>query len=294
MQTLRGNKFFHIIKAVFNFFIFSNVYISLIAVSIAWFVIGYVNKTAINDPLLYFILFGTLSSYSFHWYFTKPEEMHKGIRQQWLIAHRPVHLALLIVSSPIAIYHAYIMKSHSWMIIIAILLTAMYSAHKIPLGVFSKFKKLLFIKPLLLAFTWTFVTTIFPIAIYTGIYDGGASRLLLILHIFLFMLALCILFDIRDISIDRKQNIKTVITQASHKRTSITFYFVCTASLLAAIALAYIQNNYLQLLYLLPPTLLLIAIYKPAIHATNDYLYYLFLDGLMLLPPLLYLLLNFL
>src|SRR5690349_5895541 len=79
------------VKAL-NFLVFSNIFISLCAAAMSAFTQSFL-KLKINADYLLFVFFGTICSYSFHWYLPGNErEGHS--RDEWNSRHKKIHLVL--------------------------------------------------------------------------------------------------------------------------------------------------------------------------------------------------------
>ena len=107
------------------------------------------------------------------------------------------------------------------------------------------------------------------------------------------MLALCLLFDVRDIEIDSKEHINTVAIVLGKKKSYVLSYVL----LLVLVLLAFVQYFYLpQINFLIAIILSAIATWI-TIESTkknnSDYIYLAGIDGMMLLQALLVYLFSF-
>ncbi len=96
---------------------------------------------------------------------------------------------------------------------IAFLLTFLYSLPLLPLKHLAFIRKAGFVKTVLLAFTWMFVTAYLPMAQYHM--QFSYLGLLVLVKRFLFMLMLCILFDNRDAAVDKIRGLSSLATDLS-------------------------------------------------------------------------------
>src|SRR5688500_2167409 len=117
-----------------------------------------------STDYLLFVFFATLSSYNMHWYFTPFISAEKE-RSKWSSDHRQVHLIIFITGALFAAYFGFKLIDHWQYIAIAVILTFLYSAPKLPIPAFHWLKKIAIGKTLFLTFVWTYVTTILPLLI---------------------------------------------------------------------------------------------------------------------------------
>ena len=93
---------------------------------------------------------------------------------------------------------------------IAFLLTFLYSVPLLPLNKLAFLRKAGFVKTILLAFTWAYVTAYLPLA--HVFLHNTTEGCLFISNRFLFMLVLCIIFDNRDIAVDKIRGLHSLST----------------------------------------------------------------------------------
>ena len=102
-----------------------------------------------------------------------------------------------------------------------------------------------------------------------------------------FMFILCLLFDMRDIEVDRSENIRTLAVALGRKRSYVLSYIVLLVFVLLSVA----QYIYLPQIQFLIPMLISAAATLAPIEITkkinSDYVYLAGIDGMMLLQPIL-------
>jgi 4-hydroxybenzoate polyprenyltransferase len=264
---------------VFNFFIFSSIYISLCAL----LMVNQTNQLLHLDydihHYLLFVFFSTICSYNFHWYLT-PLLPTEKLRVQWTQEHKTLHFLFFIaglVGS--CIYFFYFTRFLLWMGV-SVLLTFMYSAPKLPLHPFSLLRKVAVGKTLFLSFVWMYVTTFLPIVFS----DKGwqvASVLFCISRFFL-IYSICIIFDYRDRENDKKEGIRSLITYFSNSGVKALFYGCILLFGISTYALVFTGIKLPVIILLLIPGAITMALYNTATKNFSDYLYYFVLDGLMM------------
>jgi 1,4-dihydroxy-2-naphthoate octaprenyltransferase len=240
-----------------------------------------------TDPLFksyyLFIFFATLTSYSGHWYLPAFPET-PSTRTTWLAQYRQVHLWLFIIGFTGMTCMGWLLRA-SWLwITLAGIPTFLYSAPKIPHPWFNRLKKIAIGKTLFLSLVWTYATTILPLQMTKATWS--ISFCFFLATRFLLIYGICILFDYRDKTEDKRQGIITLVHLLSDWQVQIIFYAILVIFFLGTGW----QINYLSapiVTILLLPGLLVTALFRTAREKTSDYLFYFVLDGLMMLSGLL-------
>ena len=272
------------LKKLFDFFIFSSLFIAVCAV-LMMYQVSLLFNIPFTFALAGFVFSGSVCSYNFHWYLTPPHLDHPTGKLSWSISNKKIHFVLFIAGLLGAAIFSLLLIEHWFWLGITAFVTFLYSAPKIPLQIFSILKKVAIGKTLYLAFAWTHVTTILPFVLHVD--NIEAQHIWFVLNRFVFIYAICILFDYRDIEEDRKAGIKSLITFLNERSIDALFWF----SMLIFCGSTFVLLNYFSvavIIALLVPGLILSLLYYPSKKNFSDYLYYFILDGLMMLSlPLL-------
>ena len=133
------------------------------------------------------------------------------------------------------------------------------------------------IKGSLLALVWAMVTVLFPLI---NQWNWNAYFILL-LQRFLFMLGICIVYNLRDVDTDRKQGIVTIAALAGEKKTKLIAGFCL---LLFVLSVLFYKDQF-QVALLLSAIITAIAISKAKINGNKFYYQYI-IDGCMTLQSL--------
>lgn len=244
----------------------------------------------LNFNVAGFVVAGTVCSYNFHWYLTPPNVGGPTEKVIWNIKNRYIHLGLFFLGLLAAAVFSLALIAHWFWLCITAFVTFLYSAPKIPHPLFSILRKVAVAKTVFLAFAWTHVTALFPIVIsHTALSDAAVW---FVVNRFFLIYPICILFDYRDRESDKKDNIRSLITELSDKGIDIVFWgsvlaFFITIGLLAP------YFTLAEVLALATPGVVLCFLYYPSKTKSSDYLYYFVLDGLMMLSAPLVLLAKF-
>ena len=149
-------------------------------------------------------------------------------------------------------------------------------------------RKIGWLKPFVIGFTWAGLVTVYPVLFYTVIheqpYEPGWLVALLFIKNFMFVTVLCIMFDIKDYAADYVSRVRTFVVKIGLRKT--IFYILVPLSVIGLGSFVYyaITSHFHPvkiLLNTIPFILLLIA--ACSLRRRRSILYYLIIiDGLML------------
>lgn len=272
-------------KKLFDFFIFSNLFIAfcaVIMVTYTWYLF-HISKQFV---FLEFIFCATLASYNLHWFLTNASKEITAERSQWLFSNKNIHFAFFI-SSAIATLWLFIRLSAYWLAILPLfILTFLYTAPKFPHTFFKALEKNIIGKTFLLTLVWTYATTALPMLIIPE--QWSWQNALFSIHRFTLIFPICILFDIRDKHDDKKTGIKSIVTLLSEEKIRLIFNIFIILHILSSLTFFYTSESISLLITFLAPSIITYLLYIRAIKSTNAYLFYFILDGLMILSPVCY------
>jgi 1,4-dihydroxy-2-naphthoate octaprenyltransferase len=271
------------IRKVFDFFLFSSLYISLCAVLMTWQSV-YMLHISISSDLYWFVFFATICSYNFHWYLT-PLSQVSAERTRWSLQHKNAHLLFYFIGVIGSLIFFYKLREHWFALFFATLLTFLYSAPKIPLPYFRFLKQVAIGKTIFLTTVWTYVTSMLPVFIASLHFNHAmkwfsASRFFLIYSI-------CILFDYRDRVDDKQDGIRTLVNYFDETVVNRLFIFSIIAFIFFTLGLHFSGIPAIQVFIMIIPGIVLVSVYRISKRSVSDYLYYFVLDGLMMLSALL-------
>jgi 4-hydroxybenzoate polyprenyltransferase len=278
-----------ILKKIFDLFLFSSLFIALCAVVM-------VNQTYIliiqkpaDHHYLFFVFFSTVCSYNFHWMLT-PRSSYPSFRLNWSVQHKGYHLFLFLAGLLFSAYFfLYSVKYWLWFGV-AVIITFLYSAQKISFHPFTWLKKNAVGKTIPLALVWTYVTAILPLIIEN--ISVNYNSVLFCSSQFFFIFSICILFDYRDREDDKAEGIRSLITYLNERGINILFTVSIILSVLFIFLMIPGKIPFIDLVILLIPVLLIAFLFKQAKKNFSDYFYYFILDGLMMLPGILFLIMK--
>jgi 4-hydroxybenzoate polyprenyltransferase len=273
-----------VVQKTGEFFIYSNFFIAVCAVLMANQTYRFLLHSLPDLNLIHFIFFATLCSYSFHWYFTS-HSVIPSLRIKWTLQNRNIHLLLFFIGLTGSGIFFFLLSVHWYWLLLASIITFLYSAPKIPHPYFRALRKAALGKTIFLAVVWMYVTTILPIIVSEQAWKPDFT--LFVLSRFFLVYAICILFDLRDREDDKADGIRSLITFLSPRNVFIAFVFtLCLFAIVTAWLLEY-DHSLLSILLLLLPGIIVACLYNYAKSNFSDMLYYFLLDGLMALSALL-------
>ncbi len=271
-----------IVLSALHLIVFSSVYIAACAMMMIYQSNHLLDLRYDTFHYFLFVFCSTLCSYNFHWGLSTDAESTL-VRLTWTRNHLRLH-ALLFGISAIGAAASFIYFIEHWFVMsIAVILTFLYSAPKLPF--LTWLRKIAIGKTIFLSMVWMYVTTALPLFL-----DGRswtANDMLFCISRFFFIYSICILFDFRDRDWDRKEGIKSMITYLSDKGVDRLFYISMLIFALATAAMYLTGLHWRYVLLIFVPGVIMLPLYKIGKKNFSDYLYYIILDGMMMLSALL-------
>jgi 4-hydroxybenzoate polyprenyltransferase len=268
------------------FLIETNIFISLAAVLLTMETQIQLGMEPQWHPYLFIIFFATLFEYNLHRFITaltNPEALNSD-KHLWVKEHLKGFYSLVAVSVTGFIIAIFFAKKIVLITLAPIgAITLFYS-----LPIFKK-EKIIFrlreipaLKIFLISFVWSASTILLPIIQSEHPYDL-IHVMEMLFERFVFVFAITLPFDIRDMEADERAGLKTIPLLIGEKKTLMVSYL----SLILFLAICFIHYFNSSLAYTLP-ALILSAISTMAFIANNNlkqwrYYYYGVLDGTMLL-----------
>ncbi len=261
-----------------KFILSHSIFIAFCAVAISFQTVQLLQGDA--DLFLYgFIFFATLSSYNLYWLLSKYNYgtvFYVAVffkKEQWKIVW-------LIIAFG-ATFFCYLQSQlYFYYVLPALLLNLLYIIPLIQWTFLNFTRKAGFVKTILLAITWTYVTAFLPMQKAIAFID--TADLFMLSNRLLFMLLLCIIFDSRDIAIDKIRGLKSLATEL--QRSTLQYLVVVNIVLLMTVNMLFAFNGItLHQSIGLQVALLATAIaYKFSANQQGYFFYYFLIDGLML------------
>lgn len=271
-------------KKIIEIFLFGSIFISICAVAMC-IETNLLLHLPLNNPSFYLFVSGaTLVQYNLH-YFFKTMAVAGSKRLAWSLKNRNIHKILIAIGLTLILYSLFSFRLHHFIILLVLgAIAFLYSFPFLPFTNKKRIKDFGLMKIITLALLWTLVTVWFPV---DQADLSGISFQLIFLRRFIFMFILCLLFDIRDTEVDRKENIATLSVKLGVRRS----YLLCYILLVIFVMLSVIQFIYvpdkIQLTAMLISAAATAVTIEYSKRNNSDIVYLACIDGMMLLQALL-------
>ncbi|HLS71431.1 MAG TPA: UbiA family prenyltransferase [Chitinophagaceae bacterium] len=237
------------------------------------------NYPPIFHPLHIFVFANTLIVYNIH-YYSKKIPTNISDRAAWSQKNKRTHLVVLIIALLISLFSLFYLSMKIAIICAFLgLISFAYSLPLLPYGKKRKLKEYGILKIVLLSLVWTMVSVYLPIIYYEIAFSDYQLEFYMR---FVFMFPLCAAFDIRDMHIDEKYNIKTLPNSLGIENT----YKLIHVFIVLWVLLSLWQFLRIGALDRLIINLFFTVLMKIAIDytrkKTSDIFYLFIIDGLML------------
>ena len=233
-----------------------------------------------NSLSLYgFIFFSTICSYNFYWLLSKFYFKKNGVSFDFIREH--LSFVILFVSALIGTTY-FLMEVPFLLpyVFIGMFFTLLYSLPLWPFKFSKKLQRVGFFKTVLLAFTWAYITTIFPAVNLLS--TAFMPVCVLLAARFCFMLLLCIIFDKRDITVDKSHGLHSLATDTASKTLNTIIYVVFVSYFIMGLLLRYHFNDKPQMFAFLITGGFVWWVYTLSLKKQGYLFYYFLVDGLML------------
>ncbi|WP_243837361.1 UbiA prenyltransferase family protein [Mucilaginibacter gilvus] len=275
-------------RSAFDFFLFSNLFMSLCAVAqalVTFHLIGSKPVTTVTGLLFT----STLGIYNFCILLSKPNkpEASPYRRVRWFFSHYRLMVTFTIVSllSLIPLFFLLSMESR----ILLVFLSILSFCYSLPLFTIGEHKfglrNIPGLKPILITLVWTLSSVLLPILEAENLHLADVSMrdtMILIAKRFLLIGALTVPFDIRDLFQDRQSGLKTIPVAWGEKNA----YLFCQVLLAGYVVLLFLfrNNGFSVDFFALTTTAILMGwlIFRSK-WERNEYYYFFYLDGVLVL-----------
>jgi 4-hydroxybenzoate polyprenyltransferase len=193
-----------LLKRIADIILFGNIYIALGTVCLIQSTLIQIGQTDHFPAYSVLSFFATLLVYNFQRiFYKKPQGNSSSIRRIWIAEHQLLIRSLAAIGF-IGAGISFFFNDYKILIYLLPLLV-LCILYFIP---FIKLRKNPWLKLLTLVSVWTMVTAVVPILLVSTTFNQSA-----VLHIsvrFIFMVAICIPFDIRDLQLDKEDAVITI------------------------------------------------------------------------------------
>ncbi len=274
---METNKF--IVNPFTKTLVYANVFISICALAqvLLTYYLFSIPFNFANNSYLLFILLSTYLQYNVQrGYMINQNNIHEE-RSQWLIKHKKILLISVGVSLLIVLF---LCNKLSWTSI-GIMIGAEVVSTLYYLQPFN-LRRHGYIKPFLISSVWAISCSLVPLIENKLVTEHS---LFFVASQFCFISVLCLLFDIKDGESDYLSGVNTYVNKFGVKITKL----ICFVFVAIGFTCFYLFNHEQQCLI---TSIILRVFIVATILFTNDkkhsFYYYLWVDGLMLLQPILF------
>jgi len=277
-----------LLQPTLDFLLFSNVFMSLCAVAQGLLTFHLIGSKPVY-PALGLLFTSTLGIYNFCILISKPKNPEKSPhrRIRWFFSHYRLMVTFTIVSLLSLIPLFFLISTASK--ILLIFLAVLSFSYALPLFTVSEQKfglrNIPGLKLLIITLVWTMSCVLLPILEAQAMHPATISMrdiTILIAKRFLFIAALAIPFDIRDLFDDKQLGLKTIPVAWGEKNA----YLFCQVLLAGYVALLFLfrNNGFTTDFWALTFTVILTGwlIFKSK-WEKNEYYYFFYLDGVLIL-----------
>lgn len=279
-------------RSAFDALLFSNLFMAFCAVAQAMVTFILLGSKPVYHVLIILFL-STLCIYNFSILLSKPKNPSQSSfkRVRWFFAYYRWMVGITIVSAILLLPLFFLVSAESKLLLI--FLSILSVGYGLPMFTVGKQKfglrNIPGLKLLLIGVTWTLSVVLLPIFEAEHVHQfktTDADILLLSAKRFLFITAMAIPFDIRDLFQDRKLGLKTIPVVFGEKNA----YLLCQFLLIGYLVLLFLfrDRNFDHHFLALTITILLAGwlIFR-AKFEKNEYYYFFYVDGILILQWLL-------
>jgi hypothetical protein len=262
---------------LFYFILSHSFFIALCATALS-FQTGQLTGISTNPYLLSFIFFGTLSGYNAYWLISK-FSFSSSNSFRLLFSSSRISLFVFIMALVGMLFCYLQLNLFSSSLFIAGGLFIFYLLPILPFKNLYWIKRWGFLKTVLLAFTWTIVTTLIPLQV--PIWEMEPLVTLVFIHRLLFMMLLCIIFDKRDAAIDKISGLQSMATFLNPLKLHFLIGFIFISYLIVNYFMKACGIGMAHLISLSLIGLIALIMYIFSLQKRGYLFYYFGVDGLM-------------
>jgi len=265
-----------------HFILSHSIFIAICAVALA-FQTAQLLQFETHVSIYGFIFFATLCSYNFYWLLSKFSFAGKSFFTG-LLKKESASVCLLIFSAAGLLFCLLKSPLQTGHVATALLLTIVYSIPLLPFKFLRFTRKAGVLKTTLLAFTWVYVTAFLPMQKSYALLDS--ADFFILTRRFLFMLMLCIIFDSRDIAVDKIRGLRSLATDLNPATLQILIYSIFVVMFATNFLCTFYGMTGYQSIALQTSTIALLVVYFYSTKKQDYFFYYFMVDGLMLFSAL--------
>lgn len=261
-----------------HFILSHSIFVAFCAVGLSYQTVLLLHLSA-SIYLYGFIFFATICSYNFYWLLSK-YSLRKDISMKVFFKKEANEIVLLILAIAGSAFCFFQVQLSPVIILTAIVLTGLYAMPLLPISFLKFTRKAGVLKTTLLAFTWSYVTVMIPLQ--KAFPELTDIELFILTRRLLFMLMLCIIFDNRDIAVDKIRGLRSLATDLSANSMRYLIYSIFIILFATNFLFRYFGLSIGQSIAMQLSTIALLVTYYYSTKKQGYLFYYFFVDGMML------------
>ncbi|MEO6328556.1 MAG: UbiA family prenyltransferase [Ginsengibacter sp.] len=212
-----------LVRKFVEFFFFGSIFLGVCVVSLC-IETNLLLHLPLNNLGFYLFVFGAvLVQYNLH-YLIKASAPLNSMRFEWSKKNKNTHLILMSAGVLLILTGMLGFRLHHFIVLFILgIITLLYSLPVLPFANKKRIKDFGILKIITLVMLWSLITVWFPA---DGMKYTSNSFFLIFIGRFIFLFALCLVFDIRDMDIDTTENIRTIPVIIGVKKTYVVIYLL--------------------------------------------------------------------
>ncbi len=271
------------LRQLLDFILYSNIFIGLCAVALT-----FTNQLTVEgdikfDNSCWFVLFATIFTYSYLKFHNSETVFPSTSHRHWAAKNNQLSKNILLLSLLASGCLFWLLNTNTKIIVLILAaFTAVYGFVEIPfLNPKRKLRDFGLFKTLFVAIVWSVTTVIVPLQ---DSFVEPAMMVFLLLRRFLFILALTMVFEIKDMKGDEAHGLKTLPMMFGISNTKNIAQVVLFALILInLVQYLFFDISLLNMLAVNFSLLVSILCIQPLKEETPEVWYYLVLDGMLVL-----------
>lgn len=270
------------VRQLIDFLLYSNIFIGVCAVALA-----FTNQLTIEgdfrfDYSCWFVFTATVFTYSYL-KFRNADNNPVTVHQNWAAQNSQLSKNILLLSLIASACFFWLLNTNTKIVVLALaVVTALYGFVEIP---FVKSKKKLrdfgWLKIFFVALVWSVTTVVVPLQ---NSFVEPVMMVFLLLRRFLFILALTLVFEIKDLQSDSASNLETLPMVLGIQNTKLLGQGILFVMMLInLIQYFFFDISLMNMLAVNLSLLVSIVCIQPLKEETTAGWYYFVLDGMMIL-----------
>ena len=277
------------LKKIFRTFVFGNIFVALCAYFLSLQELYFAGKLALINPTSLFIFFSTLLIYNYRKLLFTHRELKPPFseRAQWIVNNRAV-LAVITVCSVFGIFISVLSLNKQILLFLfpLFLVSVLYATpFSRKMDSLKRLRQLPFLKIFLVAGVWSAVTVLLPVIANDFKNLFSVQVIFTFCMRFIFLFAITIPFDVRDMEVDERNHIKTFPVVMGEKKAiqlsviALTFFilmYACSGFFVSEI------DNKIKFGYILSGWLSIAFVFQ-SLRNKREYFTSFWIEGLMLM-----------